>query len=368
LALTRYDSLSASTRQRFMQYEPALASAGIAVDYAPFFSNDHLQRLVECRSASATQTAKAYVKRLGWLFRLRRYDVIWLHCELFPYLPGMFEKLVGLGGKPLVYDYDDAVFHWYDGLALPLARRSLARKLEPVLRSAAACICGNEYLKDYASRFCERCIILPTVVDTSIYRPVPRQSDDIVIGWIGSPSTWCNVQPLLQMLAELCRDMPIRVRVIGAGAQAEADQFLGLDLVEWSEATEIAEVQRMDIGIMPLFDRPFERGKSGYKLIQYMACGLPVVASPVGVNREIVVDGENGFLATDESEWRDALTRLIADPELRSRLGNAGRRIADANYSLASQAPRLIELIKAAGTGNLAPSARPPAGSAPSTR
>jgi len=286
------------------------------------------------------------VKRLGWLFRLRRYDVIWLHCELFPYLPGMFEKLVGLGGKPLVYDYDDAVFHWYDGLALPLARRSLARKLEPVLRSAAACICGNEYLKDYASRFCQRSIVLPTVVDTSIYRPVPRRSDQIVIGWIGSPSTWCNVQPLLPMLAELCRDMSVRFRVIGAGAQAEADQFPGLELVEWSEATEIAELQQIDIGIMPLLDLPFQRGKSGYKLIQYMACGLPVVASPVGVNREIVADGRNGFLASNDEGWRAALVRLINEPDLRTQMGSRGRERVKADFSLASQAPRLIELFR----------------------
>jgi glycosyltransferase involved in cell wall biosynthesis len=169
----------------------------------------------------------------------------------------------------------------------------------------------------------------------------------VTIGWIGSPSTWPNVLPLLPLLTELARSHGVRVRVVGAGQAAARDRFDGLDLVDWSEAGEVGDVQAMDIGIMPLADQPFERGKSGYKLVQYLACGLPVVASPVGVNCEIVRE-DVGFLATTEDEWRAALTTLIADAELRRRLGSAGRAKAESAYSLASQTPRLVEVLRSA--------------------
>jgi glycosyltransferase involved in cell wall biosynthesis len=167
-----------------------------------------------------------------------------------------------------------------------------------------------------------------------------------VIGWIGSPTTWANMRPLLPVLQDLASGGRVRIRVIGAGAQAGSDAFPGLELVEWSEATEVAEVQNMDIGIMPLLDLPFQRGKSGYKLIQYMACGLPTVASPVGVNSEIMIEGETGFLASSAEEWRAALVRLLGDESLRERTGTAGRRRAETDYSLAVHGPRLVALMQ----------------------
>lgn len=136
------------------------------------------------------------------------------------------------------------------------------------------------------------------------------------------------------------------MRVIGAGKVAANDRFDQLDIIEWTEESEAAELQAMDIGLMPLPDEPWARGKCGYKLIQYMACGLPVVASPVGVNCEIVAHGENGFLADTPDAWCDALTRLVLDPALRRRMGAVGRKRAVADYSLRSQAPRLVELFR----------------------
>jgi glycosyltransferase involved in cell wall biosynthesis len=349
LALTKYDTLAASTRQRFLQYMPALAAAGMTVELAPLLNNDHIRRLVAARKASPVAVLKAYSKRLATLLGARNFDVLWVHCELFPYLPGFFERLSGIHDVPVVYDYDDAIFHQYDNSRNPVVRLLLANKLRPLLRGARACCCGNAYLYDYAKDFCANSIILPTVVDTARYLPVARDKGErrpIVIGWIGSPSTWPMVRPLLPLLKELCASKAVRIMAVGAGAGARSDSFDGLDLVTWSEDSEIAAVQSMDIGIMPVPDAPFERGKSGYKLIQYMACGLPVVASPVGVNREIVREGENGFLADGEGQWRAALTALIDDPTLRERMGSAGRTIAEKDYSLASQAPRLIELFR----------------------
>lgn len=347
-AFTKYDREAASTRQRILQYLPAMERAGIEVDWHPLLDADYVRSLATGHTVSKFRIGLAYIRRLGQLLRRPRGDVLWIYAELFPYLPGWAERLAFLSGRPVVYDFDDAFFIPYEDHRRPLVRRLLAGKLDSLMAGAAACCCGNQYLRDHAAARNNRAMILPTVVDTDLYIPAASRnpSGPLVVGWIGSPTTWHNVRPLLPLLRSLCETYGVRVRVIGAGIAAEQDRFVGLDLIDWTEAGEVLDVQAMDIGIMPLLDLPFQRGKSGYKLIQYMASGVPVVASPVGVNRQIVVPGENGFLATGETEWREALTQLIADGELRARLGSAGRAAAVANYSLASQAPRLIDLFR----------------------
>lgn len=347
LALTRYGPLAASTRQRFLQYKKSFEESGLELSASPLMDDEHMRRLVRGQSISVLATVTAYARRLRALVRARDFDVLWLHCESFPFLPGHLELLIRLSGRPVVYDFDDAIFHIYDSSRVRLVKLFLGNKLKPLLRRVSACTVGNEYLASYARQYCNRTVIIPTVVDTGAYLPISRKAQRSgVIGWIGSPSTWPQVRPLLPVLREICRSSDWRFRVIGSGQSAAADAFDEMDLVDWSEQTEIAEVQSMDIGIMPLVDSPFVRGKSGYKLIQYMACGLPTVASPIGVNREIVVEGETGFLATSEAEWEVALRRLIIDAPLRQRLGAAGRARAVSDYSLASQAPRLIALFK----------------------
>ena len=191
-------------------------------------------------------------------------------------------------------------------------------------------------------------MVLPTVVDTAIYRPHkdPGQDDaPPVIGWIGSPSTWAYVRPILPLLEEVARTTGARVRVVGAGKIAVSEMFEGLEIVEWAQESEVAEVQAMDIGLMPLPDEPWARGKCGYKLIQYMACELPVIASPVGVNSEIVVPGETGILATGPDQWKAALEQLVGDKVMRQRMGMAGRQRAEDHYSLKVHAPRLVEIL-----------------------
>lgn len=346
-AFTKYDREAASTRQRLLQYLPAFERAGIEIDYHPLLGNDYVRSLADGYAVSRASIAAAYVRRLRQLSSARSADLLWVYAELFPWLPARFEQLAFRSGRPVIYDWDDAFFVPYDEARRRLVRRALGGKLQPLLRGAAACTSGNAYLASYARRFCERTLIVPTVVDTDSYRPIeeppPRK---LTIGWIGSPTTWANVRPLLPTLRSITQRFDLRFRVVGAGRQAAADRFDGMNLLEWSEASEVADVQAMDIGIMPLTDAPFERGKSGYKLIQYMACGLPVIASPVGVNSEIVVDGENGFLARDPTEWEARLVQLASDADLRRRMGEAGRSRAVERYSLASQAPRLIELFR----------------------
>ncbi|HEX8216334.1 MAG TPA: glycosyltransferase family 4 protein [Allosphingosinicella sp.] len=346
LALTKYAGRAASTRQRFAQYVPFLGANGFEVEIAPLFPDSHLEALSAGRRGHLNAPF-AYLKRLAALLRRSDYDLLWIHCELFPYLPGWAERLAGWPGKPIVYDYDDAIFHMYDSSSNPAVRRLLGRKLEPLLSSAAAAICGNRYLEEYAERFCPRTIVIPTVVDTDVYVPArssPAPPAKPLVGWVGSASTWWNVEPLVPEIVAALAPFGGRFRAVGAGAAAIAQP--GLELADWTQASEVGEFQRLDIGIMPLLDLPFQNGKCGYKLIQYMACGVPVIASPVGVNREIVSHGENGFLASTSEEWAEALRRLLSDPELRRRMGEAGRRRVEERYSLRVHQPRLLELFR----------------------
>jgi glycosyltransferase involved in cell wall biosynthesis len=347
-AFTRYGPRAASTRQRFVQYFPALRDAGIEVEHHPLLGDDYVARLVTGEAYPPSRVIEAYGRRFEQLAASRDSDLFWVYVELLPYLPAEIERLASFG-KPIVYDFDDAFFHAYDQSPNPLIRLGLGGKHAAQLKRAAGCCCGNDYIESFVARFCDRTVVLPTVVDMDVYRPAPRAAaGQLTIGWIGSPSTWCGVQPILRVLKDIVTAHDARFLVIGAGRAAEGDRFPGMQLREWSEATEIAGVQAMDIGIMPLLDKPFERGKSGYKLVQYMACGLPVVASPIGVNTLIVREGGNGFLAASEEDWRVALSRLIADPMLRRQLGQQGRELAVKNYSLASQAPRLIDFLRKA--------------------
>ncbi|WP_294263007.1 glycosyltransferase family 4 protein [uncultured Sphingomonas sp.] len=347
LGLAKYGPRAASTRQRMLQYRPHLAARGIELELRPLLGDDYLERLARGEPQPRSAIARGYARRLTDLIDARRFDVAWVQYEAFPYLPGIAERLLTMTGVPIVYDIDDAIFHQYDRHGSPLVRQVLGRKLVPLMRRASACLCGNAYLQAYAEQYCPNSIIVPTVVDTADYRPADGvRSAPPVVGWIGSPSTWRYVEPLLPTLLPLFAQHGVRMRVVGAGPRARGID--GIDAIEWTEANEVADIQAMDIGIMPLPDEPWARGKCGYKLIQYMACGLPVVASPVGVNREIVTPGRNGFLATDAGEWVAALERLIGDAALRRAYGRDGIDTIEARYSLRSQQDRVADALEAA--------------------
>ena len=345
LVFAKYSTLAASTRQRIVQAIPYLEKAGLSLDIHPLFDNEYLGRMFSGQSRSVSSVARAYAKRVIDLVRSRNHDLLWVQCELFPYLPGSMERLIGLSGKPVIYDYDDAIFHQYDQHRVPFVRKLLANKLVPLLRRTDVAFCGNAYLRAYADRYCARTEIIPTTVDTSVYASRgPRATiAPVTVGWIGSPSTWRYCEALSGVLEDYA-NAPDRA-VLVVGAQNAARQASSFEFRDWSEAREITDIQDMDIGIMPVPDEPWARGKCGYKLIQYMACGIPVVASPVGVNREIVQHGVNGFLASTDEEWRDALARLAADAALRQGMGQAGRASVEANYSIQRYGPVMADLI-----------------------
>lgn len=354
LMVTRYDVSGASSRLRLLQYRPALAAAGIAADVIPFFSEAYLDRLYAGRS-TRTEALGAYARRVRELRSARAFDLLWLEKEALPWLPWAIERRLLPRGVPLVADFDDAVFHNYDLHGSGAVRRILGDKIDRLMAGAALITAGNAYLAERArAAGASRVEIVPTVVDLDTYRmaPAPAAGEPARIGWIGTPSTWnAYVVPMLPLLTRAAAEAGARILAVGGGQVGGPHPLL--DMEPWSEAAEVPLIHRMSIGIMPLDDTPWARGKCGYKLIQYMACGLPVVASPVGVNTEIVEHGVDGFLARTPEEWHAAISTLLADPDLRQRMGAAGRRKIETHYALGTWGPRVAAMLQAvAGQGN----------------
>lgn len=347
--LTRYTDLGASSRVRFGQYEAALTR--LAPDWVwqrQSLLDDRYLRRRYARQPLAGVTLRCYARRLAQLARAARPDLWWVEKELWPFAPASIESAM-LGDSPYALDFDDAIFHNYDQHPNAAVRHLWGRKIDRLMHASALVTAGNAYLAQRASDAGARRVeVVPTVVDLDHY-PLPTVAADdglVRVVWIGSPSTVAYLQALRAPLARLAASRPIRLVVIGGGAV----QLPGVDteVVEWSADTEAAQIARCHVGIMPLLDSPWERGKCGYKLIQYMACGLPVVASPVGANCEIVEPGRNGLLADSETQWFDALATLAVDPALRQRLGHAGRAKVESSFSVQAVAPQLVRHLREA--------------------
>jgi glycosyltransferase involved in cell wall biosynthesis len=308
------------------------------------FGDDYVRSLYGGQ-ISIAKVFSSYVARLRVMLRAKRFDLAWIEKEMLPWLPEWIEVCLFPDNIPIVVDYDDAVFHRYDQHRLHWVRALLGRKIDAVMRRADLVIVGNDYLGDRATRApARRVALLPTVVDTNRYGKVaPALGGPLTIGWIGTPSTAHYLRLVASVLQEMVttRDS----RVVAVGANAAQLKGLPIEVRPWSEQSEVMELQQFDIGIMPLPNEPFERGKCGYKLIQYMSCGIPVVASPIGANRVIVREGVEGFLPADLSQWGDVIGKLCDDAALRKRLGAAGRERVEAEYSLQVTAPRLEKLL-----------------------
>lgn len=342
--LSRYDRLGASSRLRTMQYLTALQMSGCQTDISAFFTDEYLVRLYSGRG-TARFVMDGYLRRLRQLWSVRGSDLIWIEKEALPWLPWVAERALLPRGVPLVIDYDDAVFHRYDMHRLGVVRNIMGRKLDYLMAASDLVTAGNPYLANRAlSAGAKRVEIVPTVVDISHYAVRSETpSNPIRIGWIGTPSTWNEYMvPMLPFLTELAATHGARIVAVGA---AKTDHPL-IDVLPWSEASEVEMIQSMDIGLMPLTDTPWSRGKCGYKLIQYMACGVPVIAAPVSVNADIVEQGVNGFLVRSQQEWRDAVKTFLDDANLRRRFGLAGRKKVELHYSLQVWGPKLAALLR----------------------
>lgn len=348
LALPRYGRQGASSRLRIWQYVPWLEAAEMEVEVRPLLPDSYIEELQAGRR-DMLQLVRAYWRQASSLMRSRRFDLLWIEKELLPWLPGWLERASAPAGTPFVLDYDDAVYELYNAHRRPLVRSMLRNKHPAAMRRAAMVIAGNSTLAAYAERAGARNVrMVPTVVDLDHYpapRTAARTNGPPRICWIGQHSTAEFLLPYKELFKSMAEAGQARFVAIGIDAAAAG---LPMESVPWAEETEAAALARCHIGIMPLRNGPFERGKCGYKLIQYMASGLPVVASPVGANRDIVEHGVNGLLANSLDEWSAALARLAADARLRQSMGAAGRDRAERDFALQRTGPVMAELLSSA--------------------
>jgi glycosyltransferase involved in cell wall biosynthesis len=345
--LTKYTQAGASSRYRTFQYLPALQAAGLKCTVSPLFDGDYVGNKLATGRSSLRSVLIAFLRRLLAVMRLPRGAVVVVEYELLPFFPVLFEHWLAWRGCRVLVDYDDALFHQYDRHANSWLRYLLGNKIAKVMLLADTVVAGNAYLADYARGVgAKRVEVIPTVINLERYTVALPAHDSVVftIGWIGSPSTARYLQAIAPALAEVCKDGRARVRLIGSGPIELPN--VPLEVLAWSEDTEVKEIQRFDVGIMPLPDEPWAHGKCGFKLIQYMACGLPVIASPIGVNTEIVTEGVNGHLATTTEEWIQAIKHLKSDHIACQRMGSMGRQVVEERYCLLVTAPKWVKLLQ----------------------
>jgi glycosyltransferase involved in cell wall biosynthesis len=357
LALSPIPEEGAGCRFRIAQFIPYLESVGINVTLNSLFTPEFFRLVYKPGHylQKAATFAALSVKRLDSLRDSSRFDLILIYREMFPIGPAFFERLLAARRRPpIVFDFDDAIsLRSVSDANQLIAALKQPGKVASIIRHSDHVIAGNEYLADYARRFNPTVTMIPTCVDTDRFVPAVTavQPDaaiparDLVVGWIGSPTTALYIRGLASVLRRVRERHPFVLRVSGTGEPLTIPG-VEVDNRTWSLQGEVELFNTCDVGVYPLVDDEWSKGKCGFKAIQFMACGVPVVAAAVGVNRTIVRDGTNGFLASTEDEWVEKLSRLLSDAALRRRLAVAGRRTVEEGYSLRVNAPTLAATLR----------------------
>ncbi|MBX2972244.1 MAG: glycosyltransferase family 4 protein [Flavobacteriales bacterium] len=282
------------------------------------------------------------------LARMQEFDIVFIFREALMTRSIAFEKAFRKGGARIVFDFDDSI--WLSNVSDANRRWAWLKdpdKTSRIIALSDLVFAGNPYLADYARGYNPNVQVVPTTIDTDEYLPVPvRREGPVCIGWSGSITTIQHFQhalPFLRVLKESFGDR-VTFRVIGDGTYREPS--LGIEGMPWRKDTELRDLAGIDIGIMPLPDDPWARGKCGLKGLQYMALGMPTIMSPVGVNTEIIQDGVNGYLADTTDEWVRKLSLLVEDADLRSRMGAAARRTVEERYSVNAWRDSYLTIFK----------------------
>jgi glycosyltransferase involved in cell wall biosynthesis len=346
---------SPSQRFRFEQYLDLLKSRGHTLQLAPFLPPQRWRLLYQRGNTLARlgMIVRGFLGRMGLLLSASKYDRIFIHREAAPVGPPLIEWLLAkVFRKKIIYDFDDAI--WItDKEGEPTLERILRwrGKVSSICRWSHKVSCGNEYLRQYALLFNPSAIFNPTTIDTDeLHNPLRQQFPTkdptrIVVGWTGSHSTLKYLYLLKNVLTQIHQKFPQMMLLVIADRPPEI-KLPGMIFRAWSPETEIPDLMMTDIGIMPLPDDEWSKGKCGFKALQYMALGIPAVASAVGVNPIIIQHMENGCLCNTEGEWVAVLESLITDADLRKRLGRAGRHTVIERYSVSSNTSTFLSLFE----------------------
>ena len=341
---TKYARNGASSRLRSYQYIDLLhKEPNVKVTVQNLFSETYINKLYS-NSSIKLEALKGYFFRLLFLFKIFKYDKVVIEKELFPYFPAFFERILSFFKIDYIVDYDDAIFHNYDQHPNKWIRFFLKNKIKTVMQLASCVTAGNKYLAAYAvNAGAKKVVEIPTVIDIDRY--CPKQSynleDKLTIGWVGTPKT---IQLFQKSLQHILFEYEHNFKIMTIGGKLNLSD-VPYEFVVWTEKNEVENIKKIDVGIMPLLDSDFEKGKCGYKLIQYMACGIPVIASAVGVNNEIVAEGVNGFLVHSPNDWKNHINFFIKNPDLLQSMGKQARETVLTKYTLQIQYPIIKKLL-----------------------
>ncbi|HIP20560.1 MAG TPA: glycosyltransferase [Sulfurimonas sp.] len=357
LALTKYSYEGPSSRYRFYNYKECFKENYIEMTIKPFFSRSYF--VTDSKEKKLFIVLFSYVQRFFLLVNLlifrTKYNLVLIEYELFPYFPSVFEYLLHKRGIKYIVDYDDAIFHKYDMSNNKIIQGLFNNKIAKVMKYADHVIVCNAYLEAYAKKHNEHTFKLPTVVLLDKYKQevetFKKDGNDVfVIGWIGSRTTSVYVLDILAAMEKFVNTYEnIRFDLLGFDASLlslEEIERLHINIIPWEEEKEIENILTFDVGIMPLHDDPWSRGKCSFKLVQYMSCSKPVIASPVGMNCTLVKNDENGFLVETIDEWFKAFEKLYLDEKLRGKIAVNNFTKIELEYNHEINCRNYLDLLK----------------------
>lgn len=330
---------------------------GINVDLVSFADESLMKVLYQPGrfTAKVGGLFRAFLHSFLGVARVRKYDAVLVFRNIGLAGPALLERVIPLLGRPVIYDFDDAIFLLHTSeVNRRMGWLKFPRKTSAICRLSSHVVVGNSYLADYARQYNPNVTIIPSSVDTALYplmkkpmkKPVKENGSNgrVVIGWTGSSTSQTYLEMFAPVLRELvnCRQVELRVHSDREPRLPE----IPFTWRPWSAETELEELAHFDIGIMPMPDDEWSRGKCAMKALLYMAIGIPAVCSAVGANCEVIRHGENGLLAKTPEEWRLHIEALINDPDLRARLGRAGRRTIEERYSMRRCAGLFAEVVR----------------------
>ena len=330
-AYLRYANRSASVRQRFLEYENELHINNYILEKKSLFSDKYfIGKIINSKLLLFSVIISCFKRIIQVLFQ-KKVNLIIIQGELLPYFPNLLERLIYFKKIPFILDIDDAFFHRYDNSKSLIVKFFLKKKFKFIFSKSKTVFAGSKYLKEYAIKNgAKNVIFLPTGVNCKKYDKFSsiKKNDTFSIVWIGSPSTTQYIIDILPPLNFVCLNNEAIIRLIGA--KEIQTNYLPLESFEWSEQNEIYLINQCHLGIMPLSNNNWEKGKCGFKIIQYFASGIPVIASPVGANNQIVEHGKNGFLASTKEDWIKYINFFKNNPnELKSYGINARKKVKE---------------------------------------
>jgi glycosyltransferase involved in cell wall biosynthesis len=343
------ENLAASQRYRFEQYLDTLREAGFQLELAPFFRKETWEVLYKQGHwvQKIIGTLVGLTNRFLLLFKVSKFDWIFIHREALPFGPPVYEWiLTKLLRKKIVFDFDDAIWiHQASRGNALISHLKSPDKTATICELSKKVVAGNYYLEGYAKKRNLNVQVIPTTIDTEYHDQTKNHTEKevVTLGWTGTHSTLPYLQLLIRPLKQLERRYPVKLLVI-ADQKAELE-IQSVEFRTWSIEAEVEDLLDIDIGLMPLPETEWAKGKCGLKALQYMALGIPAVVSSVGVNQEIVTHGKHGFCCGTESEWEKYLEILIQDIELRNRMGRLGRSKVEQLYSVKANKSNYLSLF-----------------------